>query len=88
MSNICTGNTLGLQVLEVLGLDQKHVTSIEICMQASQAATVTVHRHLDDDEARRVADCLSRYELKPLDNSDDIKSALRKAAAERPDSES
>lgn len=87
MISISSGNSLGLQVLEALGLDPKRVTSVEISMEANQAATVTVRRHIDDGEARKVADCLSRYEVRPIDNTEQIKASLRAAAASRPISE-
>ena len=60
-----TGNALGLQVLEALGLDPASVRAVQINMEVNQAATVQVTRFIYDEEARQMVDHLALYRIEP-----------------------
>jgi len=67
MSRLATGNTLGMQVLEALGICDKSVRSVQLNMECNQAATVTFVVLIDDEEARRIVDHLSMYRIEPVE---------------------
>lgn len=67
MSRLVTGNTLGMQVLEALGIDPANVSTVQINLACNQAATVQITRLIKDEEARQIVDHLSKYRIEPAD---------------------
>lgn len=63
MSRIVSGNALGMQVLEVLGLEAKDVASIQINMRPNCAAEVVVTLHIRDDEADGLVGCIRTHKV-------------------------
>lgn len=52
MSRIVSSNTLGMQVLEALGIDPANVSAVQINLQAMEPATIQITRTIKDEEAR------------------------------------
>jgi hypothetical protein len=77
---IKTGNSLGMEVLKVLGIDHRMVIGLTIDMQAGQMATVTITRGVTDDEAAELRRVLENYALerKPEDPSAKAMETLRR----------
>lgn len=67
MSRIVSGNTLGMQVLEALGIDPANVSAVQINLQAMEPATIQITRTIKDEEARQIVDLLSVYRIEPAE---------------------
>lgn len=67
VSKVITGNALGMQVLEALGIDANGVRSVQLNMECNQAATATVVVLVKDEEARQIVDLLSVYRIEPAE---------------------
>ncbi len=67
MSRLMTGNALGLQVLEALGIDHKNVTAVQIDMRAMEAATIKITRSIKVEEAQQIVNYLSAYRIEPAE---------------------
>ncbi|HAC66492.1 MAG TPA: hypothetical protein DCP19_00600 [Pseudomonas sp.] len=67
MSRIVSGNTLGMQVLEALGIDPANVSAMQINMQAMEPATIQITHTIKDDEAQQIVDLLSVYRIEPAE---------------------
>lgn len=67
MTRLVTGNTLGIQVLEALGIDPNNVCAVQIDLACNQAATIQITRLIKDEEARQIVDHLSKYRIEPAD---------------------
>lgn len=63
MNHLQTGNTLGLQVLEALGIDAKFVTEVQINLKAGEVATAQITVAIYDDQARAMVDHFSTYKV-------------------------
>ncbi len=63
MSRLMTGNALGLQVLEALGIDHRNVTAVQIDMRAMEAATIQITRSVKVEEAQQIVNYLSAYRI-------------------------
>lgn len=64
---IASSNTLGMQVLEALGIDPANVSAVQISLQAMEPATIQITRTIKDEEARQVVDLLSVYRVEPAE---------------------
>ncbi len=62
-----TGNTLGMQVLEALGIKANYVRAVQINMSCNEAATVQVTTLVEDDQGRRIVERLSSYRVELID---------------------
>lgn len=67
MSSIVSSNTLGMQVLEALGIDPANVSAVQINLQAMEPATIQITRTIKDEEARQFVDLLSVYRIEPAE---------------------
>lgn len=67
MSRIVSSNTLGMQVLEALGIDPANVSAVQISLQAMEPATIQITRTIKDEEARQIVDLLSVYRIEPAE---------------------
>lgn len=67
MSRIVSGNALGMQVLEALGIDPANVSAVQISLQAMEPATVQITRTIKDEEARQIVDLLPVYRIEPAE---------------------
>lgn len=67
MSRIVSSNTLGMQVLEALGVDPANVSAVQINLQAMEPATIQITRTIKDEEARQFVDLLSVYRIEPAE---------------------
>lgn len=63
MSYLHTGNTLGLQVLEALGIEAKFVTEVQISLKAGEVATAQITVAIYDEQARAMVDHFSAYKV-------------------------
>lgn len=64
---IASSNTLGMQVLEALGIDPANVSAVQISLQAMEPATIQITRTIKDEEARQIVDLLSVYRIEPAE---------------------
>lgn len=64
---IASSNTLGMQVLEALGIDPANVSAVQISLQAMEPATIQITRTIKDEEARQIVDLLSLYRIEPAE---------------------
>lgn len=64
---IASSNTLGMQVLEALGIDPTNVSAMQINLQAMEPATIQITRTIKDEEARQIFDLLSVYRIEPAE---------------------
>lgn len=67
MSRIVSGNAIGMQVLEALGIDPANVSAVQINLQAMEPATIQITRTIKDEEARQFVDLLSVYRIEPAE---------------------
>lgn len=67
MSRIVSSNTLGMQVMEALGIDPANVSAVQISLQAMEPATIQITRTIKDEEARQIVDLLSVYRIEPAE---------------------
>ncbi|RAU39209.1 hypothetical protein [Pseudomonas sp. RIT411] len=67
MSRIVSSNTLGMQVLEALGIDPANVSAVQISLQAMEPATIQITRTIKDEEARQIVGLLSVYRIEPAE---------------------
>jgi len=67
VSRIVSSNTLGMQVLEALGIDPANVSAVQINLQAMEPATIQITRTIKDEEARQIVDLLSVYRIEPAE---------------------
>nr|DAI13530.1 MAG TPA: hypothetical protein [Caudoviricetes sp.] len=67
VSRIVSSNTLGMQVLEALGIDPANVSAVQINLQAMEPATVQITRTIMDQEAQQIVDLLSVYRIEPAE---------------------
>lgn len=51
------------ELLEALGLDYKKVVQFELDITVGEVVTVTVERHLSNEEARKMLPLFQRYKL-------------------------
>lgn len=63
MSYLHSGDTLGLQVLEALGIEAKYVTEVQISLRAGQVATAQITVAIYDEQARAMVDHFSTYKV-------------------------
>lgn len=64
---IASSNTLGVQVLEALGIDPANVSAVQISLKAMEPATIQITRTIKDEEARQFVDLLSVYRIEPAE---------------------
>ena len=67
MSRIVSSNTLGMQVMEALGIDPANVSAVQISLQAMEPATIQITRTIKDEEAHQIVDLLSVYRIEPAE---------------------
>lgn len=67
MSRIVSGNALGMQVLEALGIDPANVSAVQISLQAMEPATIQITRTIKHEQARQIVDLLSAYRIEPAE---------------------
>ena len=67
VSRIVSSNTLGMQVLEALGIAPANVSAVQINLQAMEPATIQITRTIKDEEARQFVDLLSVYRIEPAE---------------------
>lgn len=61
---VVSGMTLGMQLLEALGIDNENVTSVSLSCTADGPALITVDRMLTPVEAGAVQFLLDHYTVK------------------------
>ena len=60
-----TGNSLGLRLCEILGIDSSQVRSLVVRCAAGELATVEVIRFVEDEVAGSIQTAFERYTVHP-----------------------
>lgn len=67
ISRIVSSNTLGMQVLEALGIDLASVSAVQINLQVVEPSTIQITRTIKDEDAPQIVDLLSVYRVEPAE---------------------